>query len=813
MKLRVCSLVVGAGVLLLGAGASLIVVPKAEKSSPASVARAGQGRPRAVEGYGKLPLSFEENQGQTDSHVKFLGRGQGYTLFLTSQETVLTLQKSECNRLGKEVALTNPGLKLVGDRFGLLRSRSPLEVDRLQPQAGQRTTNTVLQMRLVGANLNAKVQGTEELPGKSNYFIGNDPRKWRTNIPTYAKVRMEDVYPGVDLVYYGNQGQLEYDFVVRPGADPSAIKLALTSDPSAKGKDSRSSTDLTNRASMKIDAEGDLVVQANGGEVRLRKPLVYQPTSAGKGPGTAEKTLVAGGYTINDQKEVAFAIGDYDRAKPLVIDPVLAYSTFLSGSGFNWGNAIAVDSSGNAYVTGVFNNPTDQCGLVCEPFPTTPGAFEGPTLGQEHAFVTKINPEGTALIYSTWLSGSGTDQGNGIAVDPSGNAYVTGSTNSRNFPTSTNAFQATNPKNGYSAFVTKLNVQGSALMYSTYLGGSNAPAASQGDGGNAITVDSAGNAYVTGGAESSDFPTTPNAVQRIDPVASGTYEAFVTKISVDGSALAYSTYLGGSSGGGLNGFADMGTGIGVDGSGNAYVAGFTLSTDFPTTPNAEQPIDPGGNGTYEAFVTKISADGSALVYSTYLGGSGGALGMGIAVDGSGDSYVTGGAGPGFPTTSNAFQRTPPGGVGGGFVTKLNTDGSALVYSTYLGGTNGPTRAYAIAVDSSGDAYVTGTTGSTDFPTANAIQGTNRSRFNPPQNAFVTKLDSSGSLLLYSTYLGGSNVDAANAIAVDASGNTYVTGYTESKDFPVDSPIQPTFVGNTSAFVSKISPFIATIPAP
>jgi beta-propeller repeat-containing protein len=812
MKTTQRSFVVPAGVLLLAAWGSRSGIPWAAKSTPAGVVSPEAVRPRAVENYGKLPLSFEVNRGQTDARVRFLARGQGYTLFLTPQEAVLSLRKSEAsNQKGSKV--TNGDLELVPGRLALFNDNSLLTMDagtppeglqrstalmteRSKQQGGQRTTNAVLQMWLVGANLNAKVQGAEELPGKSNYFIGNDPKKWRTNIPTYAKVREEDVYPGVDLVYYGNQGQLEYDFVVRPGSDPSAIKLAVGSAPSL----------------VKIDAEGDLVAQADGGEVRFQKPVIYQPVSSGAAQKATERILVDGYYTLNGQKEVAFAIGDYDRTRPLVIDPVLAYSTFLSGSGFNWGNAIAVDGSGNAYVTGGFNNPTDQCGLVCEPFPTTPGAFEAPTLGQEHAFVTKINPEGTALIYSTWLGGSGTDQGNGIAVDSSGNAYVTGSTDSNNFPTTANAFQATNPKNGYSAFVTKLNVDGSALMYSTYLGGSNAPAASQGDGGNAITVDSAGNAYLTGGAESSDFPTTPNAVQWIDPVASGTYEAFVTKISVDGSALAYSTYLGGS-GGGLNGFADMGTGIGVDGSGNAYVAGSTLSTDFPTTPNAVQPIDPGGNGTYEAFATKISADGSALVYSTYLGGSGAALGMGIAVDGSGDSYVTGGAGPGFPTTSNAFQGTPPGGVGGGFVTKLNTDGSALVYSTYLGGTNGPTGAYAIAVDSSGDAYVTGTTLSTDFPTANAIQGTNRSRFNPPQNAFVTKLDSSGSLLLYSTYLGGSVRDAANAIAVDASGNTYVTGYTESKDFPVDSPIQPTFVGNASAFVSKISPFIATIPAP
>lgn len=819
MKLGVCSLVVGGSVLaLLGAWGNLRMARRAPRSTEAGMASAKTAQPRAVENYGKLPLSFEVNEGQTNGQVKFLARGQGYTLFLTSQEAVLSLQKFE-GRGRQDGKLEKPGRELIADRHELFKDgaplmRSPRSEDRgykVQKRGegpdAVRVTSTMLQMKLMGANATARVRGEDELPGRSNYFIGNDPKKWRTNIPTYAKVRVEGVYPGVDLVYYGNQGQLEYDFVVKPGADLSVIRLALISGPSARGKDSRRSSNLTNAASIKIDAEGDLMVQANGGEVGFRKPLVFQPTSAGKGRGTTEKTLVAGRYTMNDQKEVAFAIGDYDRTRPLVIDPVLAYSTFLSGSGFNWGNAIAVDSSGNAYVTGGFNNPTDQCGLVCEPFPTTPGAFEASTFGQEHAFVAKINPEGTALVYSTWLGGSsGADEGNGIAVDGSGDAYVTGFTNAKNFPTTANAFQAASPKANFSAFVTKLNADGSALVYSTYLGGSSALATSRGDGGTAIAIDSSGDAYVTGRAASTNFPTSASAFQGTNH--SSYTNAFVTKLSADGSALVYSTYLGGS--GGLDDLdADMGTGIGVDGFGNAYVTGDTFSTDFPTTPNAVQPIDPGGSGAIEAFTTKISTDGSALVYSTYLGGSGGALGMGIAVDDSGHAYVTGGAYKGFPTTSSAFQGTPPGGVGGGFVTKLNTDGSALVYSTYLGGTNGPNGAYAIAVDSSGDAYVTGGTGSTDFPTANAIQGTDHGN----HDAFVTELTPDGSGLIYSTYLGGRGNDVGYGIAVDTSGNTYLTGNTESKDFPVDSPIQPTFVGNTSAFVSKISPLIATIPAP
>src|SRR5213594_1444650 len=516
MKTNKRSFVVSAGVLvLLAAWGSRSGTPGAAKSAPASVVSPEAVRPRAVQNYGKLPLSFEANRGQTDAQVRFLARGQGYTLFLTSQEAVLSLRKLEASRRNGAKS-ENRGLELTPGRFSLFNDDLRLAAERAKSQDAQRTTNAVLQMRLVGANANGKVNAVEELPAKSNYFIGNDPKKWHTNIPTYAKLRVENIYPGVDLVYYGNQGQLEYDFVVGPGADASAIKFALTFGPSAKGKDFSDSINATHEASMKIDSDGDLLLQADDGEVLFHKPVIYQPVSQSGRP-ISEKTLVAGGYTINEQKEVAFAISYYDRTKPLVIDPTLAYSTYLGGSHNDAGAGIVVDSFGSAYVTGQTNS-TD--------FPTaSPLQSTNHSLG-DNAFISKFTPDGSALVYSTYLGGSDSDSESGIAVDSSVNAYVAGYTYSTDFPT-TNAFQGTN-HGSPDAFVAKLNPAGSALVYSTYLGGSGQ------DEGTGIAVDSSSNAYVTGVTGSTDFPTA-NPLQPTNHshggIPSFTNDAFVAKIS------------------------------------------------------------------------------------------------------------------------------------------------------------------------------------------------------------------------------------------------------------------------------------------
>jgi len=698
---------------------------------------------RLAGSYGKIPLSFEANQGQTDARVKFLARGPGYTMFLTGDGVALELQDS------------GPRIQDSGSRAKPFEALGALQrttdEGRRTTDHGRRTTNHVLRLKLLNANQHATVAGASELPGKSNYFIGNDPKKWRTNVPTYARVKYEGVYPGVDLVFYGNQRQLEHDFVVAPGADPGRISLRL------EGSKKPS-----------VDAEGNLAIGVEGGEVRFERPLIYQ-----EGNGTRRE--IPGGYVLKGAREVAFKVEAYDPTKPLVIDPVLAYSTYLGGSTSlrDNGNAIAVDSSGNAYVTGVTSSSN---------FPTTAGAFQISLAGTGNAFVTKLNPGGSALVYSTYLGGTSVDEGYGIAVDSSGNAYVTGQTNSSNFPTTAGAFQTTLValSGSYNAFVTKLNPSGSALVYSTYLGGSSY------DKGLGIAVDSSGNAYMTGSTVSTNFPTTAGAFET--SLAQGE-NAFVTKLNPSGSALVYSTYLGGSR-------EDWGTGIAVDSSGHAYVTGLAHSSNFPTTAGAFQASLAGG---FNAFITKLNPGGSALVYSTYLGGSGDDIGDGIAVDSSGNAYVAGYAtSTNFPTTAGAFQTTLAGSSNA-FVSKLNPGGSALVYSTYLGGTGGESGD-GIALDSSGNAYVTGWTESTNFPTtAGAFQTT----LAGSSNAFVTTLNPGGSALVYSTYLGGSSNDVPSGIAVDALGNACVTGRTNSSNFPTTAgAFQTSLAGTLNAFVAK-----------
>jgi hypothetical protein len=594
-------------------------------------------------------------------------------------------------------------------------------------------------MKLVGANPNPKIVGMDELPGKSNYFIGNDPTNWRTNVPNYTKVKYANVYSGVDLVYYGNQGQLEYDFVLQPGADPHRIALDVGAGLALPER-------APQAAPLQVNAAGDLVVGTDGGEVVFHKPVVYQPatfyeprtknqepTTKNHEPRTTNKELVEGKYTVKGN-HITFDVANYDKTRPLVIDPVLAYSTYLGGSGNDGAFAIAVDTSGNAYVTG-FTDSSD--------FPTTPGALQTTFGGVTDAFVSKLNAAGSALVYSTYLGGSGKemgfgDVGYGIAVDVSGNAYVTGRTASSDFPITPGAFQTTNRRTD--AFVSKLNPDGSSLLYSTYLGGSSE------DLGLGIAVDASGSTYVTGSAESRDFPTTSGAFQT---TSRGFTDAFVSKLNAAGSALVYSTYLGGDG-------SDGGNAIAVDASGNAYVTGGTGSSNFPTTPGAFQTT--GRN--FDAFVTKLNVRGSAPLYSTYLGGSDNDQGSGIAVDASGNAFVTGyTVSSDFPTTPGTFQTTF-GGDWDVFVSKMNATGSTLLYSTYMGGSNLDYPG-GIAVDASGNAYVTGDTGSSDFPvTTGAFQTT----LGGSSDAFVTKFNATGSALLYSTYLGGSVDEGGSGIA-------------------------------------------------
>jgi len=699
-------------------------------------------REQAREAYGKLELQFEANQGQTDASVNFLARGAGYTMFLKPAEAVFQLRNAN----------SGTPRETAGESF--------VKTDDTQAERPT-SRSAVLRMKLVGADAGAAVEGAGELAGKVNYFIGDDPAGWRANVPTFGQVRYREIYPGIDVVYYGNQQQLEYDFIVAPGHDARAVKLEF------EGADE-----------IKLDAAGDLLLTIGEGTLRQPKPFVYQGAGGGL-------RAVEAAYVVSVDGRVGFSLGAYDAALPLVIDPSLIYSTYLGGSNLDQSNAIAVDSFGNAYVCGISNSrdfPT------ANPFQATFRAQ--PSAALHDTFVTKLAASGSALVYSTYLGGDGDDRCNKLTADDSGNAYVVGTTDSTDFPLA-NPFQATygsaqstNPSDRLDGFVTKLAPSGSALVYSTYLGGSGS------DKPMGVALDSSANVYVVGDTNSPNFP----VANPFQATRNGGTDAFVTKFNATGSALTYSTYLGGSRGA-------IAADIKVDAFGNAYLTGSTSSLDFPTVNPIQSTLAGSStNPTFDAFITKINASGSALLYSTYLGGSATEVSTAIALDSSANAYVIGMTlSTDFPTT-NPFQPTTHGATEF-FVTKLNATGSAHVYSTYLGGTERDSPA-GIAVDSAGHAYVTGSTFSTDFPTVNPIQPS-KARPNEAQDCVVAKFNAAGTSLIYSTYFGGTITEICTGIAVDSANNAYITGITNSTDVPVLVPFQNINRGDSDGFVTKI----------
>ena len=840
----------------------------APKSTGVSISNTGSQTSEAAASmppgaFGRLPLSFEPNQGQTDARVKFLARGPGYGLFLTDNEAVFSLSGSQ------------------------------------------------MRMRLQGASTSPQITGVDQLPGKVNYLLGNKSENWRTNVPTYARVRYEQIYPGVDLIYYGNQRQLEYDFVIEPRASSKQIRLAFE----GAGK-------------LKLNRHGDLILGSAAHKITLLRPKAYQEIDN-------KRREVSVKYLLKPYGQVAFQVGAYDKRQQLVIDPVLVYSTYLGGSGLDAGNGIAVDSSGNAYITGQTSSLN---------FPTV-SPLQPATGGSVDAFVAKLNATGTALVYSTYLGGSGTDVGTSIAVDSNGNAFITGQTTSLTFPTVNPLHPALN--DSADAFVAELNSAGSALVYSTFLGGHST------DSGNSIAVDSAGNAYVTGTSFSSDFPTTnPLQAHRsgnsifksTDGAAnwavsdSGLAAAGVSDVVFQpgNSSIVYvSTDVGlfKSTDGGSNWTRLAGVAIPVNkialdptAPGTIYVAtnaGLFKSTDDgntftginngfgplfaqkilvdPVTPttlyaisigtSVFKSVDAGANWTEKfvsfngGFVTDLAIDQNGTLYAgttfgiykstnganswtqsngllpnprvanivvddihnlvyaatnsgLFKSADGGTSWTNIsgnlsftsiskvAFDPSNTStlYVStgfprkttdGGAtwnivNTGYPNTAiNALVVNPTQpstvfiGTNSGadaFVTKLSAGGATQVYSTYLGG-NLSDGGNGIAVDAAGNAYVTGSTASSNFPLANALQPTTSGT-----DAFVTKLNASGSALVYSTFLGGGFTDVGRAIALDADNNAYIAGTTSSSDFPTVNPFQSSLTGfQNDGFVAKINP--------
>jgi hypothetical protein len=685
-----------------------------------------------VENYGRLPMYFIKNQGQVDQQVQYYVHGRGQTTFFTREEIVVAWHRGQV-----QTPDASPGQRL------------PL--DEVSPGKQPPSRPAVVTMQPLGLNKDLRLAALEPQEYKINYFKGNDPQKWRTDIPTFKAVAYQEAYPGIDLKFYSVGQQMEYDVVVKPGADPSQVRFAY------KGIEK-----------MEVTPEGDLALKLPDGEVLVqRKPLVYQEI-AGLRVAREGKFLLQPG-TAN--LVFGFEVASYDRAHSLVIDPVLDYSTYLGGGGYDAGTAIAVDQYGQAVVTG-YTYSID--------FPEKNPAFV--KSDGADVFVTKFNSDGSGLVFSTFLGGEYDDFGRAIAVDEAGGIYLTGQTFSAYFPTTLGAHQRER-KGGSDAFVAKLNAAGNNLAISSYLGGTKA------DRGRGIAVDKDHNIYVTGNTESyEEFPL-KNAI--FPTYRGGSQDAFVAKLSAGFGTLLFSTYLGGTK-------SDDGAAIAVTPGGRIYVTGNTDSSDFPV-PNGRYTdfkVSP------DAFLACIKANLSDLAFATFLPGNKAEYGNSVALDTTGHVYVGG------YTTSTDFPTPVPRTSADAFLIKFNPDGSGPVYSTHVGG-SGNDHCYAIAVDRADEVTMTGETNSTDFPTKNPLPGGDKIK--GTADAFVTKFQANGQGHIYSTYLGGNNYDCGIGLAVDKGGRAYVTGQTSSLNFPVskDAYIKA-YKGGYDAFVAKIKQPPATV---
>lgn len=706
--------------------------------------------------YGRLPLTFVPNRGQTDSRVRFSARAPGFHLAFTPQEAIFTFA-----------------------------SQSSSSKPRLAGET-PRDHAAALALRFVGANPRVHIEGERETPGKVNYLIGNDPDEWHTNLPTFEEVRYRDLWPGIDVVFRGAAGELKYDFVLRPGARVDTIRLAY-----------RGAEKLT------LDNDGNLQIRTALGTMTDARPVSWQEIAGRKVPVASRYALRQG---ADDATEYGFSVGaEYDPAYPLIIDPSLAYGTYLGGSGTDEAWAVALDAFGNACVTGWTNSSN---------FPTTSGAYKGKRIGKQDVFITKMNASGTGLVFSTYFGGSGDDEAREIALDDDGNIYLVGVTASgNNFPR-VNAYDTT-LGGPYDAFLAKLNASGSSVLYSTFLGGSG-----QDDCWGGLVVWNAQEVYVGGHTASSNFP----LVGAFDTTRGGGWDAFVAKFNTNASgaaSLVWSSYLGGSD-------VDTLSALAVDSAGNAYVTGGTSSPDFVSTYGLvagayDADLDPDLNdpdGLNDSYLAVVSASGT-LTYASYRGGSsktggGDSLALYEPTPGAVTVYMAGrvAATSPVPTTSGAYDTTHNGVYDIYFMilrpdpADSNPDGedtNELEYATFLGG-SGTDRYVNVAADSVGNAYLHGQTSSTNFPTRNAFDTT----LDGATDSFVAKLTPAGggdSDLIYASYFGGASDEEPGNIVVDSSGGAYIVGASWSSGlFASNLPgYDKSKSGTNDAFLIKVNP--------
>ena len=652
------------------------------------------------------PLAFERNVGQTDAAADFVARTRDGNVFLTRQGPWVVIPS------GPE-----------GERRAAVRLR-------MQGTSGSPS-------------------GEQPLPGKASYFVGSDSANWRVGIPTYGRA----VYPGsgrgVDVAYYGTEGHLEFDLVLAPRADVSALGFTV------EGADA-----------LTVAETGDLQVTVDGANLTLHRPGVFQ------GEGDA-RVSIAARYVLEPHGVVRIVVAPFDASRPLLVDPVLTYSTYVGGTNGNYATAVAVDTSGNAYVVGFTSSAT---------FPISAGIFQRSNAGGNDVFVSKLNPTATAFAYSTYLGGSSDDYGYGIAVDSAGNVTVVGETSSADFPVTAGSVQSTHG-GGADAFITRLNATGGGIIYSSYLGGV------QDDSARGVALGTTGVAYVVGTTASPNFPATSGSAQT---TLGGNSDAFVAEVAANGSSLVYATFLGGAGN-------DFGNGIAIDATGRAYATGQTLSANFPTTTGALQTTRTAG--VYAAFVSQVAANGATLGYSTYYGGSKDTYGAALAIDTTGNAYIAGSTDAiDLPGTTGGAQPANAGETDG-FVAKLNAAGSALSYATYIG-SNGEDGAAAITVDGTGNARVTGHTNSSAFlVTTGGVVDTGGGT-----DIFVVELNATGASFTYSGHFGGRGEDFALGAASDATGDLYVVGSTTSNNYPTTAgTLQTINVSGTDGFVTKINP--------